>query len=71
MAGLELSPDIDEATFTTIGGYVLGRLGRRARVGDTIDIERRRMRVDALDGLRVAKVWLSKPKQEPQPSTAE
>ena len=52
---------IDEATFTTIGGYVLGRLGRRARVGDTIDIERRRMRVDALDGLRVAKVWLSTP----------
>ena len=26
---------IDEDTYTTIGGYVLGRLGRRARVGDT------------------------------------
>ena len=25
---------IDEDTYTTIGGYVLGRLGRRARVGD-------------------------------------
>ena len=52
---------IDEDTYTTIGGYVLGRLGRRARVGDTIDVEGRKMRVDALDGLRVAKVWLSKP----------
>jgi len=51
---------IDEATFTTVGGYVLGRLGRRARVGDAIDVEGRRMRVEALDGLRVAKVWLSK-----------
>ena len=51
---------IDEATYTTIGGYVLGRLGRRARVGDTIDVEGRRLRVDALDGLRVEKVWLSK-----------
>jgi putative hemolysin len=52
---------IDEETYTTVGGYVLGRLGRRARVGDTIDVESRSMRVEALDGLRVAKVWLSKP----------
>jgi magnesium and cobalt exporter, CNNM family len=51
---------IDEATYTTIGGYVLGRLGRRARVGDTIEMEGRRIRVEALDGLRVAKVWISK-----------
>ena len=63
---------IDEDTYTTIGGYVLGRLGRRARVGDTIDVEGRKMRVEAIDGLRVAKVWLSKAKQEPPPrSTAE
>jgi magnesium and cobalt exporter, CNNM family len=59
---------IDEDTYTTIGGYVLGRLGRRARVGDTIDMEGRRLRVEAVDGLRVAKVWLSKPKQ---PAPAE
>ena len=32
---------IDESTYTTIGGYVLGRLGRRARVGDIIDVEGR------------------------------
>ena len=52
---------IDEETYNTVGGYVLGRLGRRARVGDTIDVEGRRMRVEQLDGLRVARVWLSKP----------
>jgi CBS domain containing-hemolysin-like protein len=57
--------NIDEATYTTVGGYVLGRLGRRARVGDTIDIDARKMRVDALDGMRVAKVWLSKPTRKP------
>ena len=51
---------IDEGTYTTIGGYVLGRLGRRAKLGDTIDLENRKVRVDALDGLRVARVWLSK-----------
>ena len=54
---------IDEETYTTIGGYVLGRLGRRARVRDTIEVEGRKMRVEALDGLRVAKVWLSTPAQ--------
>jgi magnesium and cobalt exporter, CNNM family len=53
--------NIDEATYTTVGGYVLGRLGRRARVGDTIDVDGRRMRVEAVDGMRVAKLWLSKP----------
>jgi len=51
--------NIDEDTYTTVGGYVLGRLGRRPRVGDTIEVEGRRMRVEALDGLRVARVWLS------------
>jgi CBS domain containing-hemolysin-like protein len=58
---------IDQDTYTTIGGYVLGRLGRRARVGDTLDVEGRKLRVEALDGLRVAKVWLSKPNQSPAP----
>jgi CBS domain containing-hemolysin-like protein len=59
--------DIDEEVFTTVGGYVLGRLGRRARVGDLIDLDRRQMRVDAVDGLRVAKVWLSTPDKASAP----
>lgn len=52
---------IDEATYTTVGGYVLGRLGRRPRIGDVIEVAGRQMRVEALDGLRVAKVVLSAP----------
>jgi len=52
---------IDESVYTTIGGYMLGRLGRRPRVGDTIEVEGRKVRVEVLDGLRVAKVWVSKP----------
>jgi putative hemolysin len=51
---------IDATTYTTIGGFVLGRLGRRPQVGDTIDVDGRRVRVAALDGIRVATVWLSK-----------
>lgn len=54
---------IDETTYNTVGGYVLGRLGRRARVGDTIEVEGRTMRVEALDGLRVARVLISPPKK--------
>jgi putative hemolysin len=50
---------IDEEIYTTVGGYVLGRIGRRAHAGDVIEVEGRTMRVLALDGLRVAKVWLS------------
>ena len=59
---------IDSATYTTVGGFVLGRLGRRPKVGDTIDVGDRRMRVAALDGIRVATVWLSRaaPGQEPE-----
>jgi CBS domain containing-hemolysin-like protein len=55
---------IDEDTFTTLGGYVMGRIGRRAHVGDAIDVEGRVMRVLALDGLRVSRVWLSTPSKK-------
>jgi CBS domain containing-hemolysin-like protein len=53
---------IDEATYNTIGGYVLGRLGRQARIGDVVDVEGRQMSVEGLDGLRVARVRLTKPR---------
>jgi CBS domain containing-hemolysin-like protein len=62
---------IDEDTYTTIGGYMLGRLGRRARVGDAVDLEGRKMKVEAIDGLRVAKVWLSKATKKEKLSTTE
>ncbi len=52
---------IDEATYNTVGGYVLGSLGRRARIGDRIEVEGRTLRVEALDGLRVARVSITPP----------
>jgi CBS domain containing-hemolysin-like protein len=51
---------IDEDVYTTVGGFVLGQLGRRARLGDRVEIEGRVLRVEALDGLRVARVYLTK-----------
>jgi hypothetical protein len=46
--------DIDEETYTTLGGYMLGRLGRRPQVGDTIEVGGKTLRVQAVDGLRVS-----------------
>lgn len=54
---------IDEASYNTVGGYVLGRLGQRARIGDRIEVEGRTLRVEALDGLRVARVLIAPPKK--------
>ena len=48
--------DIDEETYTTLGGYMLGRLGRRPQVGDAIEVGGRTLRVEAVDGLRVSRV---------------
>lgn len=53
---------IDEDTYTTIGGFVMGQIGRRARVADTIELERHTLRVVSLDGLRVSRVWISTPR---------
>ena len=39
-----------------------------AAVGDTIEVDGRRMRVVALDGIRVATVWLSKPSGADEPA---
>lgn len=68
--GLTLVPDvnvqfgmhIDEDTYTTLGGYVMGQIGRRARLGDTVETEGRTLRVVGLDGLRVSRVWISTPR---------
>ena len=69
--GLALATDIneqfgmhiDEDVYNTVGGFVLGELGRRARVGDRIEVEGRTLRVEALDALRVARVYLSSPRR--------
>jgi putative hemolysin len=44
--------------YDTIAGFVLGRLGRLAKVGDTINVEGGRLRVEAMDGLRIARISL-------------
>ncbi len=54
--GLSLSdPD-----YETIAGYILGRLGRMAQLGDEVEAGNMRLRVDAMDGLRIARVRMSR-----------
>src|SRR5579859_1589921 len=50
--GLSLHDDY----YDTIAGFVLGRLGRMARVGDTVDAGGVRLKVESLDGLRIARL---------------
>ncbi len=72
--GLALIEDVNDAfglnlvdpNYETIAGYILGRTGRMAQVGDEIDAGSVRLRVEAMDGLRIARVKLTRkqPSQE-------
>ena len=47
-----------EEFYDTIAGFVLGRLGRMPKVGDTVEADGVRLKVEALDGLRIARLSL-------------
>jgi CBS domain containing-hemolysin-like protein len=49
--------NLSDPHYDTIAGYVLGRLRRLAQVGDEVKSDGIRLRVEALDGRRIA--WLS------------
>jgi putative hemolysin len=42
--------------YDTIAGFILGRLGRLAQVGDAVEAEGVRLGVAAMDGLRIERV---------------
>jgi CBS domain containing-hemolysin-like protein len=52
--GLNLS----DPHYDTIAGFILGRLGRLANLGDTVVADGARLRVAAMDGRRVSRVWI-------------
>lgn len=54
-----LNTAIDDPNFDTIGGFVFGRIGRKPELGDEIVTEGVRLRVEALDGLRIARLSVS------------
>jgi CBS domain containing-hemolysin-like protein len=49
---------LQDPHYDTLAGFVMGKLGRLARVGDTIHADSVRLRVVAMDGKRIARVWI-------------
>lgn len=44
--------------YDTIAGFILGHLGRLAELGDTVEVDGARLRVAAMDGRRVSRIWV-------------
>jgi CBS domain containing-hemolysin-like protein len=51
--------DLQDPNYDTLAGFILGRLGRVAQVGDLVTVDGARLRVEAMDGLRIARVSLA------------
>jgi len=51
-----LGSEFESADFDTVGGLVLGHLGRAPEVGDEVTVDGRVLRVDEVDGTRIASV---------------
>lgn len=56
----ELELTLSDPHYDTIAGYMLGRLGRIARQGDVVESAGVRLRVVSMDGLRIARIALSR-----------
>jgi CBS domain containing-hemolysin-like protein len=65
LAGITL-PEEDHEAADTVGGLVMTRLGRIPEVGDRIEVDGLMLRVEQLDGRRVARV-----RMERAPKTAD
>jgi len=72
LSGLLRTDEVTDATgfmapdgeYETIGGLVLAELGRIPVVGDEIELDRWRIGVRRMDGMRVDVVSLSKPDED-------
>jgi CBS domain containing-hemolysin-like protein len=51
--------NLKDEFYDTIAGYMLGRLGRMAKVGDFLEVDGQRLKVEAMDSLRIARVSLA------------
>lgn len=65
----QLGLNLKDADYDTIAGYVLGKLGRMPRLQDSIETEGVNIRVEELDGMRIARLAVSR--KEPTPSTPD
>jgi CBS domain containing-hemolysin-like protein len=68
LQGVRVAPAV-RAEVDTVGGLVMATLGRLPRVGDEVQVDGRTLRVEALDGRRVATLRLLPASVEPSSST--
>ncbi len=52
------SLNLKDENYDTIAGFVLGKLKRLAKVGDTVDANGVHLKVEAMDGLRISRISL-------------
>lgn len=63
-----LELDLPEDEYTTLGGYLMGRMGRIAHQGDVIESPYGRFTVLAMSGRRIERVRLDRPPPQPEPA---
>ncbi len=59
---------LNDPDYNTVAGFVIGKLGRLAQVGDVINAAGLRFQVEAMDGLRIARLSIRKISDTRNPS---
>ena len=67
----QLSLNLQDENYDTIAGFMLGGLGRIPKVGDIIERDGVRLRVEVMDGLRISSIALLPPPPPAPASPAE
>lgn len=65
---------LSDPHYDTLAGFMLGKLERLAQVGDKVIVDGVRLQVEAMDGLRIARISLSNwpsPPEPPRPTEDE
>ncbi len=62
---------LEDPNYDTIAGYILGKLSRIPRVGDVVEADRVRMKVESMDGLRIDRIALTLDKSPVDVPTAD
>jgi len=66
----QLGLELQDPAYDTIAGYLMGKIGRIALPTDEVEVGSIRMRVKEMDGMRIARIELTRlgtpPKPEPQ-----
>lgn len=56
----ELGLNLSDPNYDTIAGYIMGKLDRIPHLHDVVEVEGVRLKVEAMDGLRISKISLTR-----------